>query len=96
MSDTSDHFGTFSKIEGLSCEDTFPDVFYRKSFLNDSEWNNFNEELNISLKPIMENKSLPNCNVDVNVTAKIVTDTYRKLIDKYMPLRKLSNNKRKK
>ena len=44
MGDVSDHFGTYSKIGGLlSNNQSPPDVFFRKTNLSESEWNDYNE-----------------------------------------------------
>ena len=64
-------------------------IYYRKSNLNKDEWKNFNLELMEAL-----NESLPqNCLYnDVNSCADKITNAYKKVVDKFMPL-KMKNTK---
>ena len=90
MGDVSDHFGTYSKIGGLLSNDQSPqDVFFRKTNLSESQWNDFNNELHEALQHLPTNPETS----DVNEMARTITTTYTYLINKYMPLRKLSKNK---
>jgi len=89
--DISDHFGTFSKINELSVDETHHDIYYRKSTLNEKEWNGFKTELNDTLQQFPTNPETSN----VNEMANKITKTYQTLINKYMPLRKMSNKKKK-
>ena len=87
--DVSDHFGTYSIIKGVSFETTYPDIFFRKSDLSESEWEGFNSDLDLALKDI----SVTN---NVNDLANSITQTYQNVIEKYMPRKKLSNKRRRK
>ena len=87
QADISDHFGTLSKISGVSDDQPDTDIFYRKSSLSDSEWEAFNSELSSALQHVDSNFMLHN----PNILADTITKVYVNLIDKYMPLRKLSN-----
>ena len=92
MSDVSDHFSTVTKIEGISKKNVVEDVFVRKSNLSASEWELFNKELQYSLAC-----NLPHSSTDFNVNdyANCITETYKTLIDKYMPLKKLSRKQKR-
>ena len=94
MGDVSDHYGTFSKIQGVSINQSYPDVYFRKTNLNEAQWANFNYELDESLKSLSFPTSPQSLNV--NKMAKQITDAYNNLIKKYMPLKKLSNKHNKK
>ena len=89
-SDVSDHFSTLTKISGIpKNSDNDEVIYFRKSNLNEDEWKNFNLELMEAL-----NESLPqNCLYnDVNSCADKITNAYKKVVDKFMPL-KMKNTK---
>ena len=94
MGDVSDHYGTFSKIQGVSINQSYPDVYFRKTNLSEAQWANFNYELDESLKSLSFPTSPQSSNV--NKMAKQITDAYNNLIKKYMPLKKVSNKHNKK
>ena len=50
LADVSDHFGTLSKIEGVTWETEQQNCFYRKSNLSDEKWEDFNCDFQESLK----------------------------------------------
>ena len=81
MGDVSDHFGTYSKIGGLLSNDQSPqDVFFRKTNLSESQWNDFNNELHEALQHLPINPETS----DVNEMARTITTTYTYLINKYI------------
>ena len=64
------------------------DVYVRKKITSQVEWNNFNNELKTSL-------SLINFEItDVHEITNQIIDVYQKLVDKYMPLKKLSRKEK--
>ena len=69
------------------------DVYVRKCKLSADQWHQFNNELN----SILASKTLgfDSKSHDVNEYAQILTDTYQYLINKYMPLTKLSRAERR-
>ena len=75
MSDVSDHFGTFSKIRSVSVNKTFPEVYYRKSNLTESEWSDFNAELGQSFQHIPTETISYHTNVDT--IARTITSSYK-------------------
>ena len=92
ISDVSDHYATLTKVSGLVREHGHEVIYRRKSNLNEEEWKCFNTEL----KTILTEKL---CNVqdntDPNQVAIIITKTYQILLDKYMPLKKLSRKQKR-
>ena len=60
--------------------------------MNEQEWKNFNKDLLDTLYT-----SLPNSNetLDVNSYADKITSAYKKVVDKYMPLKKKKMKKKK-
>ena len=88
--DVSDHYGTYSIIKGVSFENSYPDVYFRKSDLSDAEWQSFNSDLAHALSNITATAN------NTNEFANCITQTYKSLIDRYMPKKKLSNKRRKK
>ena len=66
-------------------------MFYRKSSLSDAEWEAFNLELDKALEHIQGSF----ISHDPNVLAREITQTYVSLIDKYMPLKKISNKRKR-
>ena len=77
--------GDFSKSKENS------DIYFRKCNLNKKAWDKFNFELNVML-----NKEFPSgSECDVNHQANIISRAYKTMVDKYMPLRKLSKKDKK-
>jgi len=88
LSDVSDHFGIITKLWCTVKEYCNEPMYYRKSRLNDKEWEQFNNDLKLMLSPKLSSCVL--ANYDVNVSAEIITSAYHELIEKYMPKRKLN------
>ena len=92
VSDVSDHYSTLTKVAGLSKTKDNSDIYVRKTKLSESEWDRFNSELFDML-----NAKLPktSANYDVNSCAQIISDAYQCMVDKFMPLRKLSRKQKR-
>ena len=93
VSDVSDHYSTLTKVAGLSKKSkNISDVYVRKTKLSESEWDQFNSELFSLL-----NAKLPktSTNYNVNLCAGIISDAYQSMVDKFMPLRKLSRKQKR-
>ena len=86
-SDVSDHYGTLTKIKGYAQPDKHKEIYRRKTKLSDEEWAKFNAELNTLLSNELAE---PHKDLDANLEANAIIDAYQKLIDKYMPLVKLT------
>ena len=87
----NDHFSTFSKFYQCKVERKKPEEIYvRKKFMSVEELIQFNEDLFT-----MVNSQDYKLMTDVNEKATYVINCYIKLIDKYMPLRKLSKKEKK-
>ena len=89
LSDASDHFGTLTKISGIDRTDFVSDVYYRKTRLTSHNWQNFNAELNSQLL------STSCVQHDANMFANSIINAYSKVIDKFMPLKKLSRKQKR-
>ena len=91
ISDVSDHYSLLTKIHGVSSVKDNTDIFFRKSNLSDCEWERFNTELSDIL-----NHELPDECVADNIEeyANSITNAYSSLIDKFMPLKKLSRKQK--
>ena len=72
----SDHFGTLTKIKGVSKEIDEKDLFFRKTKLSDEKWEEFNLECEKSLK---ENVPFPHL-LNANSLAESITNTYKGVI----------------
>ena len=94
LSDVSDHFGIITKIYGSSKMHQQLPIYYRKTKLGEQEWANFNHELSIALHSKLS-KQMNSVNCDVNNFASSLTSTYHDLIEKYMPLKKLSRKQKR-
>ena len=96
LSDVSDHFSTLTKIDRSQKRNVNVDVYSRKRNLSDPEWDEFKKDLN---KILMAKCHSPDesheSNINVDNYANHITDSYLSLIDKYMPLRKLSRKEKK-
>ena len=88
----SDHFSVLATIKGVK-KFKMSDVclFKRKAKLTANEMLNFNTDLNNAL----QGSGVPLDEMNVNERTDFILRTYRKLIDKYMPLRKLSRKEKK-
>ena len=92
LSDVSDHYATLTKVSGLVREHKHEIIYRRKSHLNENEWKNFNEELKSTLSVKLSRAG----NIsDPNEVAVTITKTYQILLDKYMPLKKLSRKQKR-
>ena len=86
LSDITDHFATLTKINGISRNFEKEEIFYRKTNLNDLEWENLNKDLDITLKENIPFQHLLNA----EHLARSITDCYQTIVDKHMPLKKLT------
>ena len=92
MSDVSDHYSTLTKISGFPKSSEENNIHSRKSDLNQNEWDRFN----IGLKNLLCHElPLESHNHDVNHQANSIAKAYQTMIDKFMPLRKLSAKRKK-
>ena len=91
-SDVSDHYSTLTKISGIVKTNKKQDIYRRRSNLSPSEWNDFNEELGTILN---EKLSTNSTDIDANFQANCISNTFKLLLDKYMPLKKLSRKERR-
>ena len=87
----SDHYSLLSKIHGVSTVKDNTDIYFRKSDLSESDWERFNFELSDIL-----NQELPEECVAGNIEeyANSITNSYKSVIDKFMPLKKLSRKQK--
>ena len=92
LSDVSDHFSTLTKVSGIVKSNSKEPIYRRKSDLSASEWKEFNEELGNILNVKLSNQNEEH---DANFMANCISNTYRYLLDKYMPLQKLSRKERR-
>ena len=88
QSDASDHFSTLTSISNFKLNDKDADVYIRKTRLSTVEWQMLNNELEHILD--LESSHLNTQILDVNHYASMITESYQYLLDKYMPLVKLS------
>ena len=94
LSEVSDHFGTLSKVGGISKVTENVNLYFRKSNLSDKKWAEFDSYLQDSLK-----KNVPlHCIslLNANFLAQWITNSYRETIDKFMPLKKRKKNQKRK
>ena len=91
LSDTTDHYPTLTKISGISRNVEKEEIFIRKSNLNDSEWESLNAELEQSLKINIPFQHLLNS----EHLASAITNTYQSVLDKFMPLKKITKKQQK-
>ena len=93
-SDISDHFSTLAKIvDANAINISKKPIYRRKKVLSPSEKENFNGELNFLLNRI--SFSDPSSSYTVHEKTEYLIKSYESLIDKYMPLKKISLNKKK-
>jgi len=92
MSDVADHYATVTKIKGVASVTKRSEIFRRQSNISVEKWGQFNEELNSILS---EKLTKNNSNCGANAMAKCITETYQSLLNKYMPLKKLSRKERR-
>ena len=91
LSDVSDHYSTLTKISSFSKTTNNSDIFVRKSKLTENEWFRFNFELG----NILCHKLSSGFDYNVNDQADIISQAYKTVVDKFMPLRKLSQKKQR-
>ena len=84
LSSVSDHFGTLTKIKGVTKEIDRKDLYFRKTKLSDEKWKQFNLEYQNALKG---NVPFPHL-LNANSLAESITNTYHEVIDKFMPLKR--------
>ena len=77
-----------SKIEGVTWETEQQNCFYRKSNLSDEKWEDCNFDFQESLKANIPSPHL----LSANSLANLISDTYKTIIDKYMPLKERPSN----
>ena len=90
LSEVSDHFGTISKIGGISKVTENLNSYFRKSNLSEEKWVEFDFYLQDSLK-----RNIPLHYIsllDANFLAEWITNSYRETIDKFMPFKKRKKN----
>ena len=91
LSDISDHYSVLSKVDYDINRRSYDPVYRRKTNLSENEWYHFNFELDYMLKTIPPNVKQLEC---PNELAEAIVKIYQKLMDKYMPLRKLSRKEK--
>ena len=89
--DVSDHFPIISKVDYAINRRRNEEIYRRKTFLTDEEWHQFSYELDLLLNNELNSLTL---NVDADELANKITSIYRHLIDKFMPLKKLTRNEK--
>ena len=88
LAEVSDHFGTLSKIEGITCESNKRNVYYRKTNLSDKKW----KELDLFWKNTSIRKiPFPHA-LKANELANAIKDTYDVTNDRFMPEKKRAIN----
>ena len=87
-SDASDHFSTLTTVSNFDLNDKDADVYIRKTNLSPTEWQMLNDELEDILD--IEVSCMNTQIIDVDQYATKISDTYQYLLDKYMPLTKLT------
>ena len=88
----SDHFSTMAKIKGIKHVDiNKTQIYKRKQKLNDSEIVNLNIDLCAALQQYNSNSDT----INVNEKTDFILKTYSTLIDKYMPLKKLTRKEKR-
>ena len=92
-SDVSDHFSTLAKIiDANAINISKKPIYRRKKTLSPNEKNAFNRELNLLNRYGCFEPDSP---YTVNEKTAYLINSYESLVDKYMPLKKLSQNKKK-
>ena len=90
--DISDHFSSLALIKGVKNIDmSKTQVYKRKQNLKDSEITKLNNDLRAALT--RDNNCIETN--DINQKTNYIIETYRKLMDKYMPIRKMSRKQKK-
>ena len=92
LSDVSDHFATLTKAKGIKRPQKHESIYRRKSNLTEQQWAKFNEELN---KTLNQKLNMTEDELDPNFVADCITNTYQVLLNKYMPLKKLSRKQKR-
>ena len=91
LSDATDHYSTITKVKQAVKINKKEAIYRRKTNLTEQEWENFNNELGA----ILTEKISCSVDSDANYIATVISNTYQKLLDKYMPLKKLSRKERR-
>ena len=84
-SNISDHFSTLTFIKSFIPQKDNTISYFRKTNLSEEEWKSFNNELEYLLACNLPSDTE---NIDVNEYANCITDAYKSLIDRFMPMRK--------
>ena len=86
LSDVSDHFATLTKIKGIGISHKHEKIYRRNTNLSEQEQKKFNDEIDkiLSEKIVFGNDS------DPNKIADEIVKIFHYVIDKYMPLKKLT------
>ena len=92
IDDATDHYPTLTKIKGVTRIRERGDIFRRKNKLSKEKWDQFNDELIFLLNQKLSSANQPH---GANYIANSITEIYQHLIDKYMPLVKLSRKERR-
>ena len=88
----SDHFSTMTKIKGVKYIDiNKTEIYKRKQKLNDTEIANLNSDLSNALQQYCR---LGN-SISVDGKTDFIIKTYNTLVEKYLPLKKLSRKEKK-
>ena len=83
LADVSDHFGTLSKIEGITRETEKQNVYYRKTNLSEEEW----KEYGLDFLDIVK-KQIPSPHLlDANSFGSDLKGVYDVINNKHMPVR---------
>ena len=90
FSEVSDHFGTLSKVGGISKQTENLNSYFRKSNLSEEKWAEFDSYLQDSLKKNVPLQFISLLNA--NFLAQWITNSYRETIDRFMPLKKCKPN----
>ena len=93
-SDVSDHFGIVTKINGVIGTSDKQDVYYRKSFLTPPEQEQFNSELKSLLYYEYSHLTYAG-KYDANSYANCILNTYNVVMDKFMPLKKMTKKQKR-
>ena len=89
----SDHFSTLTKITDAKCINISKQTIYRrKKTMTNAEIKSFNEDLKLLLSNKTFECTTPN---SINEQTNYIISSYQSLINKYLPLRKISNKEKK-
>ena len=94
-SSVSDHYSTLTKIRGVYTKNEELDIYYRNKNLSAEQWECFNSELQYNLACNLPYDVDDISDIDVSNYANLMTEIYKSLIEKYMPLKKKSRKQKK-